>query len=100
MRKSGNNFQNGETSLHAKKNDKVEPKKPTTKNVIHQQNKNIKPKGAFTSRISFSPMVGGSSFRRRIKNSFSPLMDKIECFNYHNFGHVAADCRKRMHTSM
>jgi len=35
----GNNFQKDERSLHARMNNNVEPKKPTTKSVINNSRK-------------------------------------------------------------
>ena len=50
----------------------------------HQQ-----PRKECLQRKSFTPKYGSD-------NQFFPLMNSVECFICHNFGHVAARCRSRM----
>jgi len=50
----------------------------------HQQ-----PRKESIQRKSFTPNYGSD-------NRFFPLMNNVECFICHNFGHVAARCRSRM----
>ena len=33
------------------------------------------------------------------KKSFPPLINNVECFRCHNYGHVAASCRSRLFQS-
>lgn len=47
----------------------------------------------------FTLRVECTSFPRS-QNSFTPLMEKIECSNCHNFGHVYATCRRWKHMPM
>jgi len=50
----------------------------------HQQ-----PRKESLQRKSFTPNYGS-------ENWFFPVMNNVECFICHNFGHVAARCRSRM----
>ena len=50
----------------------------------HQQ-----PRKESLQRKSFTPNYGND-------NQFFPLMDNVECFICHNFGHVVARCISRM----
>lgn len=51
-------------------------------------------------RISYTPIIYSSRVRRRNQNSFSPLMNEIECFNFPQFGHVLTFYRRKLGTYM
>ena len=59
-----------------------------------KDSKDINAKPEVLQEIERQPTIMNSQ-----KKSFHPLINNVECFKCHNYGHVAANCRSRLFQS-